>query len=69
VGLRWKQLGETIGGHFGGGNPFYGDGAGFNLLAEPVIVDIDVAKLGAKLRLLLGEKVNGLLVVAIDVKS
>ena len=69
MGLRWKQLGETIGGYFGGGNPLYGDGAGFNFLTELVIVNINMAELGAKLRLLLGEKVNGLLVIVMNVES
>jgi hypothetical protein len=61
--LSWKDLRYAVSRHLVRGLPMYVEAALLDLLANPVLVDIDVFKLSAKLVLLLRDYAYSLLVV------
>jgi hypothetical protein len=68
VFLAMKRFGEAVYGHSFRADPFNVYIALLNSFAEPVLVYINVAKAGFKLRSLLLHKVHSLFIITINLK-
>ena len=64
--LARKYLRHAVGWHLGRGFPLYVKAAFLHLLADLVLMDINVFKLSAKLVLILRDYAHSLLIVALD---
>ncbi len=66
--LSWESFCKIVYWHIIYGKPVNSNMSSLNLLPQPMLVDINVAKLRGKLLVLLGQESNRLQVITVDCK-